>query len=100
MTGYCSSLELPISRASLRKFITRPSLCNNIQYITGVQHASPATNGEMIVLRVVPSPRSLRSLGVKTFSRNKKSVTQNDAKDFARIFAETSMCKYSTKGRL
>lgn len=57
MTGYCSSLGLPISRASLRKFITRPSLCNNIQYITGVQHASRATNGEMIVLRVVSSPR-------------------------------------------
>lgn len=37
MIGYCSGYQ------SLGEFITRPPLCNNIQYITDAQHANRAS---------------------------------------------------------
>lgn len=61
MIGYCSSLGLPISHVSLRGFITCPILCNNIQYITDVQHASRVSGWRNDCF--TSSPRSLRPLG-------------------------------------
>lgn len=83
MIDYCSSLEPPISRAFLHRFITRTSLCNNIQYITDVPHASRVSEWRNDCFMSSPIASLVEtSQGMsKTFFRNKKSVTQNDEKE-------------------